>query len=143
MLFNFYVDSEMGALIYGNYFLWFCCFQWLTEIFHSGNLDPCHWQIWSHAVDKFEPMPLTNMDPCHWQIWTHAIDKFGPMPLTNLKVVKRTDWSVLWLIGSQFNILNSFCDTWAILSRLRHLFWVVWILFFNILLRLGYHAEYA
>ena len=39
--------------------------------------------------------------------------------------------------------MNSFYDILAILSRLRqnrvYLFWVVWILFFSFLLRLGYH----
>ena len=64
-----------------------------------------------------------------------------------LKMVERTHWFMLSLMGTQFNISNSFCDIWANLSRLRqsriHFFEVVWNLYFNFLLGSGYHAEHA
>ena len=42
---------EMGALIQGNRFLGFYCFQQPIKTLYSSNLDLCHWQIWKWSKE--------------------------------------------------------------------------------------------
>ena len=94
-----------------------------------------------------------------------CVQAFTPKSLTNRRQSKLTGiicltecaftfWNYHWthclnlyVMGSQFKCSNFLWDICFNLSncrqKLMHLFWVVWILYFNFFVRFGYQAEHA
>ena len=78
-------------------------------------------------------------------VWKTSLRYLGHWLLTYLQTIELMHrWNLL-VGGNQFRVSNSLWDICVILSNCRQkrmdLFWEVWILFFNFLVKLGYQGE--